>query len=113
MHQPPERQNMNDIFITQKGMYPFWVFADIHCGKILGSPYVCFIGAHYEPSFVASDIEVHKQAVERMRSGAWKMGEIKDNPKAKVGWGAGKTPHEAFRKACYNSGYIKVQDATK
>lgn len=106
-------KHVEDMFITQKGMYPFWLFADIHCGKFLGSPFVCFIGAHYEPGFVAAEAEPHQKSIERMKSGAWKMGELKDNPKAKVGWGAGKTPQEAFRKACYNSGYLKTVDATK
>ncbi len=104
---------MQDMFITQKAMYPFWVFADLHAGKIVGGPFVCFIGAHFEPGFVAQDIEVHKLAVGRMVSGAWKLAELKERPGAKIGYGYGKTPQEAFRKACYSSGYLKMQDTTK
>lgn len=110
----PLRLNMSveDILITQKGMYPFWLFADLHGGKFIGGPYVCFIGAHYEAHFIAKDPIPHEQAVGRLKSGAWKLSEAKDNPSTKIGWGCGKTPQEAFRKACYSSGYLKVKDVT-
>lgn len=102
--------SVEDVFITKKGMYPFWLFADIHHGKYVGGPYVCFIGGHYEAHFVASEPEPHKQAVERLKNGAWKISTLKEGVSEKVGWGCGQTPQEAFRKACYNSGYIKMVD---
>ena len=114
----PERATprMFDIYIKSKSMYPFWVFADIHKGKYCGGAFMCFIGAHYEAGLVSENPEAHNRAVERLKSGSWKLSakqEYNDTPDKKIGWGVGGTPTEAFQNALKSSAYMKIEDTTK
>lgn len=105
--------SMEDTYINQKNMKPFWVFADLFDGKHIGAKFLCFINTHYPPEMVSGEEEVNKRGAEKLKNGSW-IAEVKKEmgPEAKVGWGYGNTPQEAFRKACYSSGYLKVKDVS-
>lgn len=109
-----EGSSINDQFIMTKKMKPFWVFADLCDGKYVGGPYLCFINAHYPNELASPKDDVNKRGAERLKDGTWKAEELKTAPpNTKIGWGVGKTPQEAFRKACFNSGHLQVKDVTQ
>lgn len=104
---------LNDIFITKKDMYPFWLFRDIFGGKHTGGKFLCFINAHYPVGLASTSEDANKRAADSLKDGTWKVEMLKQwQPQDKIGWGFGDTPQDAFRKACYNSGYLTVKDVS-
>lgn len=93
-------------------MYPFWVFADLHNGKNVGGKFLCFINAHYPEEMISGENDVNKRGADKLKDGTWLLEMKKLNPDAKVGWGVGNSPDDAFRAACYSSGYLKVKDVS-
>ena len=104
---------VQDIYVTKNDMNPFWIFRDMFDGKHVGGKFLCFINAHFPEEMVSQLDAVNARGAAKLKDGSWKVEMLKSlGTDAKVGWGAGTSPDDAFRKACYNSGYLKVKDVS-